>query len=231
MKELVHLACIMDGNGRWAQSKGLKRIKGHEEGAYAAERVAKGCIKNNIRFLTLYCFSTENWKRPKEEVEYLMGLLSTKVVSNIKKFNKLDIRIVLLGNREGIPSSALSGLEKAIDATKNNKTLTVQLAINYGGRDEIARAVNRAIEDGVTHFEGDTLLKYLDNPSIPDPDMIVRSAGEERLSGFMLYQSNYSEFAFFDTLWPDWNEEMVDRIVEIYNGRIRKFGDLNNEKR
>ena len=226
MKELVHLACIMDGNGRWAQSRGLKRIKGHEEGAKAAERVAKGCIECGIRFLTLYCFSTENWKRPREEVEYLMGLLAKQTVLNIPKFNSLGIRIVLLGNREGIPSWALSSLDRTIEATKNNTKLTVQLAINYGGRDEIARAVNRAIADGVTHFEPDTISRYLDNPSIPEPDLIVRSAGEERLSGFMLYQSNYSEFAFSDKLWPDWDEAMVKEMVDVYNKRVRKFGDV-----
>ena len=226
MKELVHLACIMDGNGRWAQSRGLKRIKGHEEGAKAAERVAKGCIECGIRFLTLYCFSTENWKRPREEVEYLMGLLAKQTVLNIPKFNSLGIRVVLLGNREGIPSWALSSLDRTIEATKNNTKLTVQLAINYGGRDEIARAVNRAIADGVTHFEPDTISRYLDNPSIPEPDLIVRSAGEERLSGFMLYQSNYSEFAFSDKLWPDWDEAMVKEMVDVYNKRVRKFGDV-----
>ncbi len=226
MKELVHLACIMDGNGRWAEKRGLKRIRGHEEGAKAAERVAKGCIECGIRFLTLYCFSTENWKRPREEVEYLMGLLAKQTVLNIPKFNSLGIRVVLLGNREGIPSSALSSLDKTIEATKNNSKLTVQLAVNYGGRDEIARAVNRAIADGVDHFENDTISRYLDNPSIPDPDMIVRSAGEERLSGFMLYQSNYSEFAFSDKLWPDWDEAMVKEMVDVYNKRVRKFGDV-----
>ncbi len=229
MKRLEHLACIMDGNGRWAKNKGLKRIKGHEEGANAAERVAKGCIKCGIKYLTLYCFSTENWKRPKDEVDFLMGLLAKQIVSNIKKFNDLGIRILLLGNRKDIPDGALKGLDKAIEATKNNTTLYVQLAINYGGRDEIARAVNKALSSGVKVFENDTILDYLDNPFVPDPDMIVRSAGEERLSGFMLFQSNYSEFAFFDTLWPDWDEKMVEKIVEIYNSRVRKFGDILNE--
>ena len=230
MKELVHLAAIMDGNGRWAEKRGLMRIKGHEEGAKAAERVAKGCINEGIRFLTLYCFSTENWKRPPEEVQFLMGLLAKQTVLNIPKFNRLNIRIALLGDRNGIPSDALEGLDRAIEATRNNTALTVQLAINYGGRDEIARAVNRAIKNGVTDFRSDTLLEYLDNPSIPEPDMIVRSAGEQRLSGFMLYQSNYSEFAFFDELWPDWDESMVKRIVEVYNKRVRKFGDIQNDK-
>ncbi len=226
MKELVHLALIMDGNGRWAEKRGLRRIRGHEEGAKAAERVARGCISEGIRFLTLYCFSTENWKRPEEEVNFLMGLLSKQIVENIAKFNSLGIRIALLGNREGIPSSALSGIDKAIRETTGNTELTVQLAINYGGRDEIARAVNKAIKSGVTSFDGDTLSRFLDNPDIPEPDMICRSAGEERLSGFMLYQSNYSEFAFFDELWPDWDEAMVKKIKEVYNSRVRKYGDI-----
>lgn len=228
MKELTHLACIMDGNGRWAEKRSLKRIKGHEEGARAAERVAKGCINEGIKFLTLYCFSTENWKRPKEEVDFLMGLLSKQIKINIPKFNKLGIKIALLGNRDGIPSSALSGLDEAIRATKDNTILTVQLAINYGGLDEIARAINKAIKDGVTTFSPSTLLSYVDNPEIPEPDMIVRSSGEERLSGFMLLESSYSEFAFFEKLWPDWDEEMVKTIVDIYNKRVRRFGDINN---
>lgn len=226
MGNLNHLACIMDGNGRWAEQRGLKRTDGHKEGAYAAERVAKGCIKNGIRFLTLYCFSTENWKRPKDEVNYLMGLLSMQVQANIPKFNKLDIRILFLGNKEGMPESAYKGLMKAVEDTKDNSTLTVQLAINYGGWDEIARAANKAVESGITTFTPETLLSFVDNPTVPSPDMIVRSAGEKRLSGFLLLQSNYSEFGFYDELWPDWNETMVDRIVDDYLSRTRKYGGL-----
>lgn len=226
MGDLVHLACIMDGNGRWAEERGLKRTDGHKEGAFAAEKVAKGCIRNGIRFLTLYCFSTENWRRPKDEVEYLMGLLSLQVQRNIPKFNKLGIRVLFLGNREGMPSSSYSGLMKAVEATKDNTVLTVQLAINYGGWDEIARAANRALEDGIKSFQPDTLLSYLDNPEVPEPDMIVRSAGEHRLSGFLLYQSNYAEFGFYDRLWPDWDETMVDTIMEDYRKRTRKFGGI-----
>src|SRR5574344_1355355 len=129
----------MDGNGRWAQAKGLKRTDGHKQGAYSAEKVAKGCIKNGIKFLTLYCFSTENWRRPKEEVDYLMGLVSLQVQANIPKFNKLGIRILFLGNKDGIPESSYNGILKAVEATRNNSILTVQLAINYGGWDEISR--------------------------------------------------------------------------------------------
>ena len=228
MSELVHLACIMDGNGRWAQAKGLKRTDGHKQGAYAAEKVAKGCIKNGIKFLTLYCFSTENWRRPKEEVDYLMGLLSLQVQANIPKFNKLGIRILFLGNKDGIPESSYNGILKAVEATRNNSILTVQLAINYGGWDEISRAANRALESGITHFSPETLLSFLDNPSVPSPDMIVRSAGECRLSGFMLLQSNYAEFGFYEKLWPDWDESMVELILEDFNNRTRKYGGIKN---
>lgn len=230
MRELNHLALIMDGNGRWATSRGLKRSKGHEAGAYAAEKVAKGCIQHGIKFLTLYAFSTENWKRPTEEVSYLMGLLATQMVTNIPKFNKLGIRIVLLGSRDKIPALSLAGIDSCLHATKNNTKLTIQLAINYGGLDEIARAANNALLDGVTKFEPDTLSKYVDNPFIPEPDMICRSAGEKRLSGFMLLQSNYAEFGFYDKLWPDWDESMIDTIVDDYQKRVRKFGGLEDEK-
>ncbi|MBQ0072119.1 MAG: di-trans,poly-cis-decaprenylcistransferase [Spirochaetales bacterium] len=226
MRKLNHLALIMDGNGRWATSKGLKRSKGHEAGAYAAEKVAKGCIQNGISFLTLYCFSTENWKRPEEEVNYLMGLLASQLVANIPKFNKLGIRVVTVGSRENMPALSLAGIDTCVKATKNNTTLTVQLAINYGGLDELARAANKALAAGVTGFEPDTLSQFVDNPFIPEPDMICRSAGEQRLSGFMLMQSNYAEFGFYDKLWPDWDESMVDVIVNDYNQRVRKFGGL-----
>ena len=155
-----------------------------------------------------------------------MGLLSMQVQANIPKFNKLDIKILFLGNKEGIPTSAYNGLMKAVEATKNNSTLTVQLAINYGGWDEIARAANKAINAGITSFTPETLLSFVDNPSVPLPDMIVRSAGEERLSGFLLLQSNYSEFGFYDKLWPDWDEEMVDTILSDFQSRTRKYGGL-----
>ena len=155
-----------------------------------------------------------------------MGLLSMQVQANIPKFNKLDIRILFLGNKEGIPNQAYNGLMKAVEATKNNSTLTVQLAINYGGWDEISRAANKALEAGITSFSPETLLSFVDNPSVPLPDMIVRSAGEERLSGFLLLQSNYSEFGFYDKLWPDWDENMVDTILSDFQSRTRKYGGL-----
>ncbi len=216
----------MDGNGRWAESRGLERTKGHEEGGRAIEKVVKGCLKESIEFLTLYCFSTENWKRPKMEVNYLMGLFAKKIVEEIPLFNKYGVKVLHTGSRDGLPLADLVALDKAIEATKNNDKLTVVLAINYGGIDEINRAVNKALKDGITEFKGDILRAYLDNPELPLPDMICRSAGEFRLSGFLLYQSAYAEFGFYDRLWPDWDEEMIERIVSDYNKRCRKFGGI-----
>ena len=226
-EKLRHLALIMDGNGRWAEKRGLERTKGHEEGGRAIEKVVKGCLKESIEFLTLYCFSTENWKRPKMEVNYLMGLFAKKAVEEIPLFNKYGVRVLHAGSRDGLPAADLKALDKAIDATKDNDRLTVVLAINYGGVDEINRAINKALKDGITEFKGDILRGYLDNPELPLPDMICRSAGEFRLSGFLLYQSAYAEFGFYDRLWPDWDEEMIEKIVSDYNKRCRKFGGIN----
>ena len=224
--DLNHLAIIMDGNGRWAEMRGLKRSEGHNEGGKAIERVVKGCLKHDIKFLTLYCFSTENWKRPKQEVDYLLDLFAKEARKGINRFNELGVRILHTGSRDKLSNSTLSALDDVVDKTKDNDTLILQLAINYGGRDEIARAINKALLDGVRHFSEDTLRQYIDNPWIPDPDYICRSAGEKRISGFLLYQSNYAEFGFYDKLWPDWDESMVDLLVSDFSKRIRKFGEL-----
>ena len=224
--ELVHLALIMDGNGRWATAKGLERPAGHKEGGKAAFKIMKGCIENGIKYLTLYCFSTENWKRPKGEVDYLMGLFSNEVVKRIPEANKYGIRILHLGSRDNLPLDTLKGLDEAVEATKDNSTLVVQLALNYGGHDELARAIKKAVASGEKEFDESTLTKYLDNPFVPSPDFICRSAGEMRLSGFMLYQSNYAEFGFYDKLWPDWDESMVNLIVDDFHKRTRKFGEV-----
>lgn len=224
--ELVHLALIMDGNGRWAKSRGLERTEGHKEGGKAAAKVMKGCIENGIKYLTLYCFSTENWKRPKGEVDYLMGLFANEIVKQIPEANKNGIRILHLGSRENLPKEDLDAMDRAVEETKGNSKLIVQLALNYGGHDEINRAIKRAIENGENDFSEPTLSKYFDNPFVPAPDYIARSAGEKRLSGFMLYQSNYAELGFYDKLWPDWDEAMVGEIVADFQKRIRKFGEV-----
>ncbi len=226
MKELTHLALIMDGNGRWAEKRGLTRSAGHLEGGKAAIKVIKGCLSHSIPYLTLYCFSKENWKRPKEEVDYLMGLFSSRIRAELPRARKEGIRILHLGSRDGLSDDVLSAIDEAIEATAECSKLTLQLAINYSGTDEIDRAVQRAIKAGVKVFDEKTLSLYLDNPEVPSPDFIARSSGEKRLSGFLLYQSNYAELGFYDRLWPDWDESMIETIVNDFNSRNRRFGGI-----
>ena len=226
MAELVHLGIIMDGNGRWAKAKGLPRTVGHLEGIKSLRKVISGAINENIRYLTLYCFSTENWKRPKDEVNYLMALFTNKIYGEIKAIQNLGVSVRLLGNRDGLPEEALKAIERTIEETRGNTKLTLQLAINYGGYDEIVRAVNALIKDGVKEVTADLIRSRFDNPDIPPVDFIVRSAGEERLSNFLLFDSAYSELGFYDKLWPDWDEAMIKTVKEDFLRRERRYGGL-----
>ena len=226
MSSLVHLAIIMDGNGRWAKKRNLPRAVGHLEGLKSLKKVLVGSINEGIKYLSLYCFSTENWKRPKEEVDYLMALFSNKIYGEIKTYNKLGVQIRFLGKRDGLPQKALDALDKAVEETKSNTALTLQLAINYGGQDEIARAVNKLISEGCKEVTPELIRSKFDNPDIPAADFIVRSAGEERLSNFLLFDSAYSELGFYDKLWPDWDEAMIRTVKEDYLKRERRFGGL-----
>ena len=226
MGSLTHLAIIMDGNGRWAERRSLPRSAGHLEGGKAALKVIRGCLSHGIGYLTLYCFSTENWKRPKEEIDYLMGLFSSRLRAEIPRMVASGIRLLHLGRREGLPERVLDAIDEAVERTAGCGALTLQLAINYGGLDEIARAASKAVADGIDSFDASTLSGYLDNPEVPSPDFIVRSAGEKRLSGFMLYQSSYAELAFYDRLWPDWDESMIGIILDDFDSRKRRFGGL-----
>ncbi len=225
--KLDHLAIIMDGNGRWAQMRGLERTAGHKAGAAAAIKAAECASEHGIRFLTLYCFSTENWKRPTGEVSFLMGLFSSEFRNHISEIKDKGFRVLHLGRREGLPSSVLSTIDEAVAATAGNKGLTVQLAINYGGEDELERAIRKALESGETAFDHTVISRYLDNPEVPPPDFIVRSGGEKRLSGFLLYQSSYAEIGFYDKLWPDWDENMIESIISDFHKRDRRFGGLS----
>lgn len=224
--ELVHLGLIMDGNGRWAKRKGLPRTAGHLQGLKALKKVVKGCIDENIPYLTLYCFSTENWKRPEAEVKYLMALFTNKVYGELGAMNEMGVSIRFLGNREGLPKEALVNLDKAVAESAHNTKLTLQLAINYGGYDEITRAVNKLIKEGKTEITPEMIRSKFDNPDIPVVDFIARSAGEFRLSNFLLFDSAYAEFGFYEELWPEWDERMIKRIKEDYLNRTRRFGGL-----
>ena len=226
MDELVHLGIIMDGNGRWAKKRNLPRAAGHLEGLKSLKKVIKGAIDEGIKYLTVYCFSTENWKRPEAEVNYLMALFTNKIYGEIRTMGSLGVQVRLLGKREGLPEAALKALDRTVNETRQNDKLVLQLAINYGGHDEIARAVNALIREGVKEVTPELIRSKFDNPDIPPVDFIVRSAGEERLSNFLLFDSAYSELGFYDKLWPDWDEDMIKTVKQDFLKRTRRFGGL-----
>ena len=222
----MHLALIMDGNGRWAEKRLLPRSAGHKEGAKAAVKVVLAASRKGIGYLTLFCFSTENWKRPREEIDSIMGLFSDSYDQLSRECAKEDIRIVHLGRRDRLPLSVLEKMDRAAEETRNNKGMVLQLAVDYGGEDEIGRCISRALLSGEKEINAATLLSYVDNPFIPPPDLICRSSGEKRLSGFLLLQSSYAEIGFYDKLWPDWDGSMIDMIMEDYRKRDRRYGGL-----
>ncbi len=226
MVNSLHIGLIMDGNGRWATARHLPRTAGHLAGLKALKRVALGAIRNNVGYLTLYCFSTENWKRPKEEVDYLMGLFSEKVTGELPFFNDNGIRLLFLGDMFPLPSEAQEALHFVIEKTAANDRLIVQLAINYGGQDEICRAVNRALEKGISRITPDVIRSNFDNPEVPPVDIIARSAGEMRLSNFLIWDAAYAEFVSYEKLWPDWDEYDIVNIIKAFGQRNRKFGGL-----
>jgi undecaprenyl diphosphate synthase len=223
-----HVGIIMDGNGRWAEARKMLRTQGHLEGLKAAKRIVQAASGAGIRYLTLYVFSTENWKRTAGEVGFIMGLVKQYLRGELEFYRENRIRIRHAGDAAGLPPDIASELEAAIGETKNFSGLQVILALNYGGRGEIVRAVRRLLERG----GGDAALSEqdisvnLDNPDIPDPDLIIRSAGETRTSNFLLWEGAYSEYYFSDTLWPDFTEAEFGRALAAYGKRTRKFGGV-----
>jgi len=234
MSELTiptHLAIIMDGNRRWAKKRGLPSQLGHSQGAKALEDIAVACQKRGIKYLTVFAFSTENWKRSKEEVDYLMELLARNLSDFDKRFDNRNVRIKLVGDSSPLPESLKKGILEIEERTKNNDGLTVNVAINYGGRAEIINASKRIVEDIKTgkissaeEINEELFTKYMYTSGDPDPDLLIRTAGEVRMSGFLTWQSVYSELYFTDVLWPDFDEEELDKAIEEYNNRKRNFG-------
>jgi undecaprenyl diphosphate synthase len=225
----VHVGIIMDGNGRWAQRRGWIRTKGHLEGLKAAKRVVKAAAGMGISYLTLYTFSTENWKRTTEEVGFIMGLVKQYLRGEMDFYRENGIRIRHAGYKEGLPDDIQQELDAACGDTKDFKGLQVILALNYGGRDEIARAVGRMLDaepglSGAGRVTPEMIGRYLDNPDVPDPDLIIRTAGEFRTSNFLLWEGAYSEYFISDKLWPDWGEEDLLNAVGAYKNRDRRFG-------
>jgi undecaprenyl diphosphate synthase len=233
LKIPVHVGIIMDGNGRWAKQRGLVRTQGHLEGLKAAKRIVKAAKDLGIKYLTLYAFSTENWKRASEEVSFIMGLVKQYLRAELDFSMKNKIRTRYTGNFEGLPLDIQKEITDSMSATADFSDMQVVLAINYGGRDEIVRAVRRFAQTCISENAHDKILEtsekdisaYLDNPDIPDPDLIVRSAGEYRTSNFLLWEGAYSEIFVSKKFWPDWHEEDLKTAIEDYNERERRFGN------
>ncbi len=223
---LSHIAFIMDGNGRWAKRRGLPRSAGHAAGAEACRRVFRRCRELGIHTVTVYAFSTENWSRPREEVEALMKLFHRYIDSIRDDMESYDARFIFLGDKTPLSESLrdkMEALER--DSAARGSEFTLNLAINYGGRDEIVHAVRALLAEGKTVSE-EEISAHLYTAASPDPDMIVRTAGEERLSNFLLWQASYAEFYFTDRLWPDMDAADVDGAVRAYIGRTRRFGGV-----
>lgn len=218
----LHIAFIMDGNGRWADKKHLPKIKGHEEGARSVETIINESLKAGIKYITFYAFSTENWSRPKLEVSALMKLLSNTLDKFLKDDNP-DIKIIFSGRREPLSESILAKMDKAAAMPKPKAKLTVNLAINYGARQEITDAFNTLIQNGKTEITPQDISAALYN-DLPDPDLIIRTSGEQRLSNFLLWQAAYSEFYFTPVLWPDFKQEQFLTAIKEYMHRQRRFG-------
>lgn len=226
--ELKHIAFIMDGNGRWAKKRGLSRSTGHREGVTALYRVIDGCISEKIPFLSVYAFSTENWKRPAPEVKFLMKLFTLFIEKSIGYFNANGIRFLARGNKDALPRPVRNSIEKAEAETAGNTVLTLIICLNYGGRDEIVRAVKRLNEKG-TEISQENITREILPAGVTEVDLIVRTAGEKRLSGFLLWESSYAEFLFCDKLWPDMDSSDVKAAKESYYMRTRKFGGLDGK--
>jgi undecaprenyl diphosphate synthase len=226
----VHVAIIMDGNGRWAQKRLLSRVMGHERGAEAVRMAVRTCRELGIRYLTLYAFSTENWQRPASEIDALMSLLRRFLASEFADLRRNDIRLEIIGQRFRLPPDIQADLEKAVAETRGNRALQLTLALSYGGRDEIVRAARKIacrVRDGGLEPDGITeelLAAHLDTAGMPDPDILIRTGGDMRLSNFLLWQMAYAELFITDTLWPDFRREHFLKILDEFNRRQRRFG-------
>ena len=226
----VHVAIIMDGNGRWATARGLPRSAGHKRGAESVRKSVKGAILNGVSYLTLFGFSSENWKRPPDEIRDLMGLLRLYLKSEIKDLHKEGVRLLIIGDRVNLDKDIIEIIQSSEEMTKNNTRLTLIIALSYGGRAEIlhaAKQIGEEIVQGnlqISDIDEDTLSERLFTKDIPDPDLLIRTSGEQRLSNFLLWQCAYTEFIFVDTLWPDFAEADFESAIKVFQNRERRYG-------
>ena len=230
----AHVAIILDGNGRWAKKRGLPRTMGHREGCKAVEQTVEDAARLGIKYLTVYAFSTENWKRSAEEVGTLMQLVRYYMKRLLKIAKANNVRVRMIGERSRFDDDIIEGINRLEEETKENTQMTFTIAVNYGSRDEITRAVRHMLRDcqagtlSPEQVSEETISGYLDTKEIPDPDLLIRTSGEERLSNFLLWQLAYSEFYFTDVLWPDFNKEELEKAIEKYNSRDRRFGGVKH---
>ncbi|MBQ2922321.1 MAG: isoprenyl transferase [Tyzzerella sp.] len=227
-----HIAIILDGNGRWAKKKGMPRSYGHTQGSKNVERICEDAYKMGVKYLTVYAFSTENWKRPKDEVDTLMNLLRNYMKTCLKTAEKNRMRVRVIGDKTALADDIQKRIAELEEATKDNDGLCFQIALNYGSRDEMLRAMKRMAADcvdgkvGLEQVDEGLFETYLDTHDIPDPDLMIRTSGEQRLSNYLLWQLAYSEFYFTDVLWPDFTKEDLAKAIEYYNCRDRRFGGV-----
>lgn len=227
-----HIAIIMDGNGRWAKSKMMPRTFGHKAGVETIRKIVKEASRLGVKYMTLYAFSTENWKRPKEEVSALMGLLVSYLKKELDELDKNDVKILTIGDINALPQACIDELNTSIEKTKNNKGLVLSLALNYGGRNDIINAVKSIagdIKDGKIDYSNidETLISNkLSTNQILDPDLVIRTSGEQRLSNFLLWEVAYSEFYYTDIHWPDFDERELQKAIYDYQSRDRRFGNI-----
>ncbi len=231
-----HIAIILDGNGRWAKAKGMPRNYGHTAGAKNVETVCQAAHDLGVKYVTMYAFSTENWNRPEGEVEALMKLLESYLKNCIKTADKNNMRVRVIGDTTRLSERFQERIRELEAASAKNDGLNLQIAINYGSRDEMTRAMRRMSEDVAAgkrkpeEITESVFEEYLDTAGIPDPDLLIRTSGELRLSNFLLWQLAYSEFYFIDVPWPDFHKEELERAIEAYNKRDRRFGGLTDKK-
>jgi len=216
----------MDGNGRWAAKRGLPRAAGHKEGALVVEDIIDGCCGLGVKVLTLYAFSTENWKRPRLEIETLMTLLCTTLQKKEKELNRLGVRLIISGRRKDLSGFVNKQLDASVARLSKNTGMVLNLALNYGARQEITDAVNSLLASGVKHVTEQDIEKHLYTAGLPDPDLLIRTSGERRISNFLLWQAAYSEFYFTELFWPEFRKPQLYEAVKEYQTRHRRFGGI-----
>ena len=228
----AHVAIIMDGNGRWALERGLPRLSGHKAGTENLREVIEACVEFGIKYLTIYAFSTENWNRPEEEIQGLMGIFRTMLDRELNNLHKNGVQLRHIGRLDGIDKRLQQKVQEAIKLTKGNQTLILNVAFNYGGRDEILQAVKKIVANGenIEDPNDDLFSKYLFTAGSPDPDLIIRTSGEFRISNFLIWQGAYAEWYFTPTYWPDFNKEELLQALLAYNERDRRYGKVKQAK-